>query len=82
MVVNCFQNGIFLRKSQQELPPTTYRWSCELLSKWYLPKEITAVTSMQGPVYSCELLSKWYLPKEITAYPTLSGWYALFYVLK
>ncbi len=41
-VVNCFQNGIFPWKSQPSQSESNALDSCELLSKWYFPVEITA----------------------------------------
>ena len=65
--MNCFQNGIFLGKSQQINQYANKKARCELLSKWYLPREITAQGFCISNQIGCELLSKWYLPREITA---------------
>ena len=46
-VVNCFQNVTFLGKSQQGFANGLDICSCELLSKCYFPREITAAEDAQ-----------------------------------
>ena len=68
--MNCFQNVTFLGKSQLVSNLLRLELRCELLSKCYFPREITAGNLLDIEMNGCELLSKCYFPREITAYLT------------